>query len=167
MFFSIPLFGILACSLVGGLLPRKVGVSTSALSPTAEPAMTETATFTPTVTRRPSSTPTPPCVPPLGSDAMRVVQDEADTLIPGGTVIWFDDFLCSDLSYGWGMGYDNPNTKATVSDGVLTFSTRAANNVWDGIGRTEWTIQDRTGILVLFRSRENTSANLFIHTGIW
>jgi hypothetical protein len=158
---------VFTCTVTGRLLPQPLDEPTPALSTTTEPAAMETATFTPTATRKTTSTPTPPCVPPLGSDYMRLVQDEADTLIPGGKVIWFDDFLCSDLGYGWGVGYQNPNTKVTVGDGVLTFSTREAKNVWDGIGRNEWNIQDRTGFLLLFRSVEKTSANIILASGTW
>ncbi len=157
----------LACTVTGRLLPQTPKETAPALSPTTESTRTETAPQIPSVTRRPSSTPAPPCVPPLGSDAMRTVQEEADTLVPGATVTWYDDFNCSDLSYGWGVGYLNPNTKVTVIDGVLTFSTREENDVYDGIGRTESNIQDRTGILILFRFSDGAAANLFIHTGTW
>jgi hypothetical protein len=159
---------ILACSSVEKIIPP---------APTESPAPQETdvpqATATeyptdrPTARPFPTATPTPPCVPAIGSDAMRTVQKEVDALLPGATVVWYDDFLCSDWNYGWGVGYQNPNTSVSISDGVLTFRTKAVKDVWDGIGRTEWNIQDRTGILVLFRSEEKTSANLFIHTGTW
>jgi hypothetical protein len=158
---------VLACTVTGRLLPQPLDELTPALSTTAAPSMTETGTYTPTVTRRPSATPTPPCVPPLGSDAMRDVQEEADSLIPGGTVIWYDDFICNDLSYGWGVGSINPNTTVTVSDGVMTFSTRETQDIWDGINRMEMSIQDGSGILVLFRFWNQTSANFFISTGTW
>ncbi len=166
VFISLLLAAGLACSMTGRLLPQPGAEATPTQSP-AELTSTETSSPTPTATRRPSATPTPPCVPPLGSDAMRTVQDEADALITGGEVIWYDDFLCSDLGYGWGVGYQNPNTKVTVADGMLTFRTREAKNVWDGIGRTEWNIQDRTGYLLLFRSVEKTSANFFLASGTW
>jgi hypothetical protein len=162
---SIPMLtmAVMACTLTGRLLLQAESETTPTPSPAIEPTQTET----PTVSRRPSATTTPLCVPPLGSEAMQSVQADADNLIPGSTVIWFDDFLCDNPSYGWGASYDNPNTKVTISGGVLTFGTREAGNIWDGLGRTEWNIQDRTGILVLFRSREDTIANLFISTGTW
>jgi hypothetical protein len=164
-FFFLP--ALLSCSVTGDLFSPDVGSAATAVMPTAEPSSTETAILAPTATLRPSFTPTPPCVPPTGSRAMRDAQEEMDALISGSTAIWFDDFLCSDIGYGWGVGYENVNTRVTVADGVLTFRTQEVKDVWDGVGRTEWNIQDRTGILLLFRAQGGTSANFFIHTGTW
>jgi hypothetical protein len=159
---------ILGCSAANSiLLQRDPPTRTETVAAVFRRTQIPTAEPKPALTRRPSGTPTVACVPPLGSAEMQAVQAEADSLIPGGTVIWFDDFTCSELGYGWGYGRENPNTRVSVSDGVLTFTTKAAGDVWDGVIRNDRNIQDRTGFLVLFRFAAGTSANLFATSGDW
>jgi hypothetical protein len=157
---------VLSCSLTNSIFPGRIAATTMPAA-AATAAASERQTPDPTVTRRPTASPTPLCVPALGSEAMKVVQSEADVLIPGGAVIWFDDFLCGDLSYGWGTGDSNPTMKITVSDSIVTITARKYGEIWEGLSRAGSTLQDQTGYLVLFRSTGGTTGNLALVTGDW
>jgi hypothetical protein len=98
---------------------------------------------------------------------MRAAQKEAEALIPGGNVIWFDDFLCADWSYGWGSGGENPRMQITVSDGVATIRTERYDEIWEGLSRTNSVLREGTGYLVLFRYEDGTTGNLALASGRW
>lgn len=154
---------LVACnSATSTIIPTPTNPSTSTTIPTA----TETSTPFPTNTSLPS--PTPACPPQPDSQAtLNSVQEKTAALVPGAKVIWYDNFNCEDLSYGWGLGgFANPTANVSVSNGIVTFSAQKVEDAWDGFGRP-YSLGDQKGFLVLFRYQARTEVGLFFHTGTW
>jgi len=154
---------IVACNnTISTVIPTPTIPSTSTIIPTA------TETSTPFPTNTPLPTATPFCPPHPDSQAtLSSVQEKTVALVPGAKVIWYDNFNCQDLSYGWVTGTDNPTTKISISNGILTFSAQKVEKIWDGLVRTSSSLGDQKGFLVLFRYQTKTTANLFFNTGTW
>ncbi|MBN1440238.1 MAG: hypothetical protein JW929_12595 [Anaerolineales bacterium] len=162
------ILGSIPCSTIGRLFPATATAAPPLLpSLAAVSTAAETLTPPPTATRRPIFTSTPPCVALPGSEEMRAAQREADVLIPGATVTWFDDFICRQLDYGWGTGGSNPTMKISTVGGVVRIQAEEYEDIWEGLGRTQSTIRDGMGFLVRSRYEERTTANLALVTGVW
>ena len=157
---------VLACSASDQLIHPPQNATESAqltAADTAAPTGTASPTTGPTSTPRPTA-----CVPsPAMPAALQSAQTEADSLIPGAKAIWYDDFICDELSYGWATGYVNPTLTATVSGGIVTIAAKEIPDAWDGLSRTATNLGDNKGMLVSFRYQENSLINLFIITGDW
>ncbi len=159
----------LACSFTDQLIhPAPAATATETATHTGRPA--PTATVTPTL--EPSLTPPPSatnvCPPrPNSAETLASVQKKTAELVPGARTVWYDDFICGDYRYGWGTANTNPTMSITVSGGILTITAKEVKDVYDGLGRTELNLGDNSGMLMLFRTQEGLSANLYINTGTW
>ena len=143
-------------------------ISTPTIPSTLTNIPTATKTSTPFPTNTPLPTATPFCPPhPDSQTTINSVQEKTAALVPGARVTWYDDFICEDLSYGWGPGgFANPTAKVSVSNGVMTFSAQKVEGVWDAIGRPD-SMGDQKGFLLLFRYQDDTNVNIFFCTGTW
>ncbi|MBN2084937.1 MAG: hypothetical protein JW748_06895 [Anaerolineales bacterium] len=158
---------VLACSLADNFLPPAITPPAPAAAEIPEPAAMGTAERKPTATPSPTFSPTAPCVLRTGSGGLQTIQDDVDGLVPGATVVWFDDFACGTLDPGWGTGGANPTMQISVAGGVVKIHAREYKDVWEGLGRTEPSLRDGMGYLVLFRFENGTTGNLALFTGVW
>ena len=163
LYFVILLALVVACA---GPIPAAAPTSTIPSTSTNTPTATETSSPFPTNTPLPTATPF--CPPhPDSQTTINSVQEKTAALVPGARVTWYDDFICEDLSYGWGDGrFVNPTAKISASNGVMTFSAQKVEGVWDAIGRPN-SMGDQKGFLILFRYQDNTNVNIFFCTGTW
>jgi hypothetical protein len=148
---SVLMIFTLSCSFLNNLVrPVPTATATMVPGPTITPM--------PSMTSTPANTATPTC---------KSTPDATDTMFPGARITWYDDFECAQLNYGWGIGNTNPTLTAVVSGSVVTVHADEVKDVFDGLSRTNQNTGDNSGILMLFRIQEGTSANLFINTGMW
>jgi hypothetical protein len=99
------LFAILplaSCSLATSIdksAKEKIMLPTVYTFPSDYPSLTKSITQTSSPSSRPIQTTI--CPPkPNSDDVVSSIQKETEETIPNSTVIWFDDFPCSDNSYG-------------------------------------------------------------------
>jgi len=126
----------------------------------------------PTLTPKPSSTIKPTatdiCPPqPSSANSVSSVRERIEFLVPGAKVVWYDDFICQEFSYGWWSPNTNPKTIISIDESKLTIRAENGNDIIASIIRNTNDITDNKGMLVLFRYRQGSSVTLFIDTGKW
>jgi hypothetical protein len=143
---------------------QKVASPTKITFPSDYPSITKSITQTSSPTHHPTQTAI--CPPkPYSNEVISSIQKETEELIPESKVIWFDDFICSDYSYGWWT----PNNFAMISihDSILTIKFKRSPDIMGALIRNAQDIYDNKGVLVLFRYEYGTSVNFLMDSGIW
>jgi hypothetical protein len=133
---------------------------------TATQSYTATLTPLPTFTRQPTTTDVCP-TQPGSANTVANVQERIEALVPGARVVWYDDFICHDYSYGWWTPNTNPTSLITISDSILTIQAERIPDTAGALIRNSKDIYDNNGVLVLFRYEKGSSVNLLIDAGEW
>jgi hypothetical protein len=166
-FIPVLILMAIACSWTDTIdNPATVVVNTL----TVTTSVSSTQHHTPTLTPKPSSTfrptPTDICPPqPSLAGVVAAVQERTEALIPGAKVVWYDDFICQEYSYGWWT----PNNYASIKivDSILTIQTRRIPDSIGALIRNAKDLYDNNGVLVLFRYSKGSSITLLMDAGIW
>ena len=169
VFISALIILALACSWTEKIITHAViETETAKITAYVTSAKSSTPTLTPTslYTRQPTATDI--CPPKPGSaDTVAEVQARTEALVPGARVVWYDDFICRDYSYGWWVLNSNPTSSITISDSLLTLKADRISDTAIALLRNLKDIYDNNGVLVLFRYQKGSSVTLFIEAGEW
>jgi hypothetical protein len=167
IFLFFVIFFSINCSVITIMdksTKQKVASPTKITFPSDYPSITKSITQTSSPTHHPTQTAI--CPPkPYSNEVISSIQKETEELIPESKVIWFDDFICSDYSYGWWT----PNNFAMISihDSILTIKFKRSPDIMGALIRNAQDIYDNKGVLVLFRYEYGTSVNFLMDSGIW